>query len=403
VILGVTTSIITFAFLWFAKRIDVEARRSRPLLFRTAFVSTLGGQIAITFLFFIVLSEILIFHAYSSIFLLTVVYLSHFLSILILGMLVAIYLQWFRFGRSLSVLVYAVVFIVILFLILVTIPVLTQQVFLQPEETIHPRQYITLILGNFVPSGYSYGNIVALYGLENYALPIAVIASWALTVSFLKGYSNRIGKKKFWLIVSIPLGYQIFVIVASNPDLVTDPTLVQLVYSTPVQLLVNINGQVSGSFFAVAFIIVGRKMKLKGMKNFFMISAIGVVSLFSSIEALSIGYAAYPPFGLVTLVFLGISSYMLLVGMVGAAVYVSRDGEVRREVYRGLERDSEVIKMGRAEMEREIQRRVITAIDNIKSAKLSDEMKVRMDPDEQDVKLMIEEVLKEVHSRAKRR
>jgi len=144
-------------------------------------------------------------------------------------------------------------------------------------------------------------------------------------------------------------------------------------------------------------------MKLKGMKNFFIISAIGVVSLFSSIEALSIGYAAYPPFGLVTLVFLGISSYMLLVGMVGAAVYVSRDGEVRREVYRGLERDSEVIKMGRAEMEREIQRRVITAIDNIKSAKLSDEMKVRMDPDEQDVKLMIEEVLKEVHSRAKRR
>ena len=39
-------------------------------------------------------------------------------------------------------------------------------------------------------------------------------------------------------------------------------------------------------------------------------------------------FVAYPPFGLVTLLFLGLSSYMLLVGMLGCATYVSRDREL---------------------------------------------------------------------------
>ncbi len=389
-------SMLSIVLMRFAKSNDTQARRSRPLLFRTAFISTLFAQIAISSILFFVISEMLIFHAYNRLFLLLVVYLSHFLPIFILGMLSAIFLQWFRSGRSLSMLVYTAVFIVTLFLILITIPVLTEQFSLQPE-TIQPRSYLILIQDYFVPGGSTIYS--AIYGLANYVLPIMVVASWMLTVSLLKAYLSRIGKKRFWLIVSIPLAYQIFVIFASNPDLVTDPRMVEIIYSMPVQLLININGQISGLFFGVAFLIVGRKMRQKDLKNFFIISSIGVVSLFSSIQAGSPFYAAYPPFGLVTLVFLGLSSYMLLVGMVGSAAYVSRDSDVRQEVYRGLEKDSTVLKMGLAEMHREVQKRILVALENVKSAKMSDEIEVSMDPDEEDVKLMIEQVLKEVHSK----
>lgn len=135
------------------------------------------------------------------------------------------------------------------------------------------------------------------------------------------------------------------------------------------------------------------------MKNFFIVSAIGIISLFSSIQPGSPFYAAYPPFGLVTLVFLGLSSYMLLVGMVGSAAYISRNTDVRQEVYKGLEKDSAVLKMGFAEMQLEVQKRVIVAFENIKSADMSNEMKISIDPDEEDVQLMIEQVLKEVHSK----
>ena len=391
----VLSSIINIVLMRFAKSSDIQARSSRPLLFRTAYISTLSAQIAVSLILFFVISEMLIFQAYNKILLLLEVYLSHFLSAFILGMLSVIFLQWFKFGRSFSILMYAAVFIVTVFLILITLPVLTEQFYQQPES-IQPRAYITLILSYMFPSP----NIAVIYGLGNYALPVLVIASWVLTVSLLKGYSGRIGKKKFWLIVSIPLAYQIFVLVVSNQDLVSDPNLVEIISSTQFQLIIAINGQISGLFFAVAFLIVGRKMGVKSMKVFFIISSLGIVSLFSSMQpGSSPFYAAYPPFGLVTLLFLGLSSYMLLVGMVGAAAYVSRDNKVRRDVYKGLEADSQVLKMGVAEIQREIQRRILDVLDNIESANMSHELKMPIDNNEEDVQQMIDEVLQEVHSK----
>ena len=83
--------------------------------------------------------------------------------------------------------------------------------------------------------------------------------------------------------------------------------------------------------------------------------------------------------------------------MLGCAAYVSRDIELRREIYKGLEVDADVLKkIGMAEMQREIEKRVLPLANKIK---LSDEMRSRMDPDpdEEDVKTMIYEVLNEVH------
>ena len=72
--------------------------------------------------------------------------------------------------------------------------------------------------------------------------------------------------------------------------------------------------------------------------------------------------------------------------MLGCAAYVSRDSELRREIYKGLEVDADVLKkIGMAEMQREIEKRVLPLANKIK---LSDEMRSRMDtdPDEEDVK-----------------
>jgi hypothetical protein len=82
--------------------------------------------------------------------------------------------------------------------------------------------------------------------------------------------------------------------------------------------------------------------------------------------------------------------------MLGCAAYVSRDSELRLEIYKGLEVDADVLrKIGMAETQREIEKRVIPLANKIK---LSDEMRSRMDPDpdKEDVKLMIEDVLDEI-------
>src|ERR687889_1499478 len=317
---------------------------------------------------------------------------DHCWSATILGLLSFTLIQWFRFSPSFSILIYGVVFSVIIFLILITVPLLTQQ-FTSQSQLIYPRDYTSLIMGVIVPSR----DIAFIYGLGNYVLPLMIIPSWILTVLLLKPYANRIGKKRFWLIVGIPLLYQLFSFIVRDSNLVTDPTLVEIIYSQQFQVIFGISYQVSGLFFAIAFLIIGRKLKRKGLKNYLIISSIGIVSLFSSMQPGMPFYAVYPPFGLVTLLFLGLSSYLLLVGMLGCAAYVSRDIELRREIYKGLEVDADVLKkIGMAEMQREIEKRVLPLANKIK---LSDEMRSRMDPDpdEEDVKTMIDEVLNEIH------
>jgi hypothetical protein len=389
----IVVSIINTILLLFAKRNDIQATTTRPLLFRAAYIGTSAVQYTISLILFIMLSEMFIFHQYNKIFSLLVIYLSHFWPAIILGVLSFIFIQWFRFAKSFSILIYGIVFAMILFLILITIPLLTEQFKLQPQ-LIYPRDYISVVLAVLVPSP----NIAFIYGLGSYVLPLMVISSWILTVSLLKPYINRIGKKRFWLIVSIPLVYQLFLSIISDTDVVTDPSLVKVIYSWQFQFLLGVSNQISGLFFGIAFWVIARKTKRKIIRNYLIISSVGIVLLFSSINAGAPFYAAYPPFGLVTLLFLGLSSYLLLIGMLGCAAYVSRDKELRREIYKGLEVDSDVFKkMGLAEMQREMERRIIPLADRMKS---SYEIREYVDPSDEDVKIMIDEVLNEIRSKA---
>jgi hypothetical protein len=387
----IIASIINIILLLFAKVNDFQARSSKTLLFRIAYTGTSIVQYSISLILVIMISQMLVFHGYSKVFSILVVYLSHLWSAIILGVLSFRFIQWFRFTRSFSLLIYGVVFVAILFLILITIPLLTEQFRLQPQ-VIYSRVYTSLIMDVLVPSS----DIAFIYALGNYVLPLLVILSWIVTVSLLKPYAGRIGKKTFWLIVSIPLVYQFFSLIVNDQDLITDPALIKIVYSKEFQLFLGISHQIAGLLLAMGFWLIGRKMKRKTMKNYLIICSIGIILLFSSIQSGAF-YAAYPPFGLVTLLFLGLSSYLLLVGMLGCAAYVSRDVELRREIYKGLEVDSDVLKkMGLAEVQREMQRRILPLVNK---TNLSDEMRESMDPSEEDVKTMIDEVLNEIHKK----
>jgi hypothetical protein len=137
------------------------------------------------------------------------------------------------------------------------------------------------------------------------------------------------------------------------------------------------------------------------MKNFFIISSLGIISLFCSIQPGSPFYEAYPPFGLATVSFLGLSSYMLLVGLVSSAADVATDNVVRNKMYSSLEADSHVLKMGAAEIQRELEHRVLSVTKKVKSSELAGDIKFTMDPYEKDVRSMVEEVLREVHSKGR--
>src|SRR6266516_545956 len=67
----------------------------------------------------------------------------------------------------------------------------------------------------------------------------------------------------------------------------------------------------------------------------------------------------YPPFGLPTITFVGISSYFFFVWIFYASISVSRKAELRKTIENsGEEQFKFVSKIGRSQMEIEIERRV---------------------------------------------
>ena len=83
-------------------------------------------------------------------------------------------------------------------------------------------------------------------------------------------------------------------------------------------------------------------------------------------------------------------------GNTWSAAYISNDSELRREIFKGLDSDSDVLKkMGSAEMQREIERRVLPLADKVKMS--TDIEYPNLDMDREDLKMLIDDVLKEVY------
>ena len=68
----------------------------------------------------------------------------------------------------------------------------------------------------------------------------------------------------------------------------------------------------------------------------------------------------YPPFGMATISFVGLSSYLVLVGIYSSAVSVAEDSKLRQSIKKMIVKESKLLdSIGSAQMEQQIQRRVI--------------------------------------------
>src|SRR6476619_186586 len=91
------------------------------------------------------------------------------------------------------------------------------------------------------------------------------------------------------------------------------------------------------------------------MQKYLLISAIGMAILYGSLEIDTLLYATYPPFGVVTVSFIPMGSYLLFTGIFLSATLVARDKELRREFYNTAMNQLSLLKtIGVTEMEREM-------------------------------------------------
>jgi hypothetical protein len=85
--------------------------------------------------------------------------------------------------------------------------------------------------------------------------------------------------------------------------------------------------------------------------------------LFASKDVSTLIISSYPPLGVVSIAFMGIASYLLLVGIHSSALSVANDIELRRSIKESVRHESNLLgNIGSAQMESVLQNRVMKVV-----------------------------------------
>jgi hypothetical protein len=188
---------------------------------------------------------------------------------------------------------------------------------------------------------------------------IAFILTWLATVLFLNHYSKKLGVVKYWILVLIPLVFFLsqFESVFLN-ILVSLRQLDPMAFAITYTLIFSATKPIGGILFGIAFWSVSRNIGNRIVKNYLMISAYGMILLFSTNQPVGLTLIPFPPFGLVTISFLGLASYLVFIGIFSASMSVALDSKLRTIIKKSaLDETRFVETIGESEMEKLIERK----------------------------------------------
>jgi hypothetical protein len=222
---------------------------------------------------------------------------------------------------------------------------------------------------------------------------------WVATSLLLRHYTQRLGSVKYWIILSIPLAFFLtqFLTISLNlfaPLIASQP----IFYGFFFTLIFNLSKPAGSILFGIAFWIVARNVGRSSciVKDYMIISAYGLVLLFTSSQASVLVTGPYPPFGLATASFIGLSSYLVMVGIYSSAISLAEDSKLRQSIRDFAIKEANLLdSIGTAHMEQEIQRRVLSFTKQNQN-KMAEETGIQSSLTEDDMKVYLQQVIRDV-------
>ena len=386
-VMGVIFAVGQYLILGFVRSVSEKKVANERLRLSPISRSISIIQYALIAIFASLILQILITSGYNVQFLEIVVWINYVLAIALLGLLSQRFLSWFRSNHNLVVLVYSLASMMISINALFTLLYVTNELTKKPVN-IQPE------LTPVAPYGSVYDMFNSGYVITSV---MSFVLTWIASVFLLHNYSRKLGRAKYWILVTIPLFYflsqfQPLFLNILTPFRLSEPILFGVVYT----LFFSATIPVGGVLFGIAFWSVARNMNRNIVKQYMMISAYGMMLLFSSNQASGLVLVPYPPFGLITVSFLGLSSYLLLIGIYSSAISVSEDTNLRRTIRKFVIDQSKLLdSIGSAQMEQEMQKKVITIVKKTSQA-MTEETGVQASLTEEDMKEYLDQVLQEI-------
>jgi hypothetical protein len=324
---------------------------------------------------------------YNSRLLIFTILISYTTAIFVLGVVARRFFYWFLTNRNAVTLLYglataviainATIGLVLSFLLLIGQPVDIYQI-VGSESPSVPDNLLPLNQAFFVASILSF------------------ILTWSATVLVLHHFSKKLGRVKYWVIVSIPLVYflsqfQPYIYLFSSYAM-ADPISFGITYT----VIFSASKPVGGLLFAAAFWTMAKKIAVRQLRAYMIIAAYGLALIFGSEQAIILADRPFPPYGLATTSFLGLSSYLVFIGIYSSAISVAEDSKLRQSIRNYAIKESRLLdSIGTAQMEQEIEKRVL-ALTKQNQDKLAEESGIQSSLTEEDMKEYLGQVLEEV-------
>jgi hypothetical protein len=366
---AVIFAISGFFILSYVKQIGKESGATILHLTRTHKLVTVVQYVLVTIIAFVVL-QIVISMQYNTFPLALTISISYGLWIMTMALLARAFYSWYK---SIAHQSESQSKILILILGFSMVAYVINGIFLIANYLVWLEEQSPIILSTdvaYFPDFESETLVSQIGSIAQTVSAVAYVLTWISTVILLRPYMKKIGRIKFWSIMGFALvyyliSYPLFVLGYFTPSGETDTEVMNNI------LVVSMSSIVAGIIFGAAFLSIARTLKRgTAIRDYLILAAYGMLIFYIAGSA-TVSQAAYPPFGLVSTAFTGLSTYLIYVGLYSSAVTLSQDLTLRKTIRKSVMEQSRLLdSIGTAQMERELQTSVLTIV-----KKTSNEMK----------------------------
>jgi hypothetical protein len=379
--------ITQYLILAYVNQSNKETRQIAPHI-RLLHMGVSVGQYILVGIIIIIILQILLMQQYSTAILIITHTISYGQWIIILALLAKAFFSWYRSSNK-NVMVLILALSMIAYVVNGVAGLAYNFDMLEQQKPI-----ITSVDVAYFPE-FSIESIGSqLDTVYQMAGAAAYILTWIGTVKMLYPYIKKLGKIKFWTIMGVAMVYYLvefplFVLGFFTPSESGDAMTNILIFS--------VGSLLSGIIFGAAFLSVARTLQKDSIiRKHMIIAAYGFVLFYIAGSALA-AQGAYPPYGIVSVSFIGLSCYLIYTGLYSSAVTISQDTSLRLSIRKSLTDQTKFLdSMGSAYMEQELQSTVLK-IAKKHSDVLVEKTGVEPSMTESDVKEYMAMVLSEIH------
>ena len=389
-IISISILVAQFVLLRFVRPSTTLTQKSDKLRVKQIYFVIRIVQYILAVIVVILIFQTILQSYYSTFNLLLVIVTSYSISVGILSAFIARMSSWVSFKKSSVPLV---VFIIALGSVTVNAIIGMVDVSLRLGD--RPQETRPTLVGSMDVSKGRFNLLDNLYFLTYL---FSFISAWFASATILNHYVYRLGKIKYWLIMVTPLIFFMaqftpFLTSLVSPALSLDSFTVARWSTLIVTMSKPIAGLMLGlQFWAIAMVTA----KNNPIRIYFVISGFGFLLLFTSNQAILMSITPYPPFGLATITVMGVSSYLVLIGVYTSSLSISRDLQLRKSIRRFAMTEAKLLSsIALAENEKEIESKVKEII-TVQSSQIEQETGVPSWIDDAEMAEYVRVVQKEI-------